>query len=156
MPPAISFNHSQLYLSTGLVPASGFNVGHATSITIFLGNAGNELGNANVLLWWVGPCASPTAGPMIDLVNGHKLAAPFNAAPIKFTVSPGTGGHATVSWTPSAADFPHALGPSVPGCLFAQVTVLGSPPTYLGDNTALNNWNPAYALCAQRNIQIAT
>jgi hypothetical protein len=156
MPPVISFNHSHVYVSTGLAPAAGFQVGVATSITISLTNTGSDAGNANVLLWWVGPCASSTTGPMIDLVNGHRLAPPFNAAPIKFTVSAGTGGHVTVSWTPNAADFPPVLGPSIPGSLFAQVAVLASPPIFSGDNTALNNWNPTHPLCAQRNIQIAT
>ncbi len=156
MPPVISFNHANLYLNTGLVPASGFRVNHATSITISLGNTGSETGNVNIHLWWVGPCVSPPAGPMIDLVSTSKLAPPYCGVAIKFSVVMTTGGSVTVSWTPSAADFPRSLGTSVPGCLFAQAEVLPSPPTYPGDTTALNNWNPAYTLCAQHNIQIAT
>jgi len=157
MPPSIFCDHSNLYLNASLVPQAPFSVGHATSITISLLNNGTEAGDANVHLWWIGPTMSLAPGPMSDLVNGNKLAPPFGAAhPIIFTVMPTTGGKVTVSWTPSAADFPKSLGPSVPGCLFAQVEVLPAPPTFSGDTSALSNWSPAYTLCAQHNIHIAT
>jgi hypothetical protein len=161
MPPVICFDHSDLshlYLNPGLVPLAPFRVGHSTSITISLSNTGDETGNAIIHLWWIGPTMSPGAGPMLDLVNGGKLAPPFGAAhPILFGVLSGGGGKATVSWTPSAADFPKAVfGASVPGCLFAQAEIQVAPPTYPGDTSALTNWSPAYSLCAQRNIHIAT
>jgi hypothetical protein len=64
--------------------------------------------------------------------NCHKLVPPYGAAqPVVLTVQPSVGhapgGHITVSWIPSSAD-----------------------------TSALNNWSPAYAPCAQHNIQIAT
>jgi hypothetical protein len=156
MNPMISFSHSNLYLNTGLVPAAGFSVGHATNITITLKNTGGA-GNAIVHLWWIGPSLCGGAGPMIDLVNGSRLAPPYGPLhPLNIAVGDLTGNSANVSWTPSAADFPHALGPSVPGCLFAQVVVKAAPPVYAGDTSALTIWSPAYALCAQHNIHIAT
>jgi hypothetical protein len=30
------------------------------------------------------------------------------------------------------------------------------PPGWPANNSAVNNWNPAYSLCAQHNIKIAT
>ena len=157
MPPIISFSHYNLYHNLNLVPAGPFNVSTATSINISLSNTGSETANARIHLWWIGPTQGACPGPMIDLVAGSKLVPPYGPAqPILFGVAPSVGGRATVSWIPSAADFPRTLGPSVPGCLFAQVEVLPSPPTYPGDPSALTIWNPAYTLCAQHNIYIGT
>jgi hypothetical protein len=157
MSAIISFDHSNLYSNKGLVPSSSFQVGHSTNITISLHNTGSTIGDANVHLWWIGPTLSSTSGPMFDLVNGNRLAPPYGAAyPIIFSVMPTTGSKITVAWTPSALDFPHSLGATVPGCLFAQVEVLPAPPIDPGDTSALSNWSPAYVLCAQHNIQITT
>jgi hypothetical protein len=156
---AISFDHSSLYANVGLLPdVSGFRVGQATNITITLSNDGPTTRNAIIHLFWVGPNATAGIGPLLDLVNGNKLAPPFGAPDlVRFDVEPGIGGDITVSWTPSAADFPGvALGSSVPGFLFAQAEIQAAPPFQPGDTSALNNWNPAFVLCAQHNIQIAT
>jgi hypothetical protein len=157
MPPVISFNHASLYSNTGLAPSSSsLSVGQAMKITITLLNTG-DAGNAIVHLWWIGPSASSTTGPMIDLVNGDKLALPYGPThPINIAVGIGVGGNAVVSWTPNEADFPRTLGTSVPGCLFAQVEVKPIMPSYPGDTSALTNWSPAYSLCAQHDIKIAT
>jgi hypothetical protein len=94
---------------------------------------------------------------MIDLVNGSRLDPPFGPGQaIVINAVHGVGGSAVVSWTPRASDFPHALGSSVPGFLFAQAEILPNPPTYPGDPSALTNWSPAYSLCAQHNIKIST
>ena len=158
MPPIVGFNHSNLYLNVNLTISNPFNVGHATSITISLSNTGTETGNAIVHLWWIGPTLSAAAGPMLDLVAANKLAPPYGSGqPILVPVQPGVGGKVTVAWTPSAADFPRTtLGPSVPGCLFAQAEVLPNQPAYPGDSSALNIWSPAYTLCAQHSIHIGT
>ncbi len=160
MPSTISFDHSNLYSNTGLVPSPGCRVDTATNITISLFNTGSAA-SVVVHLWWIGPTLSASAGPMVDLVNCNKLAPPYGPAqPVVLTVEPSVGhnpgGHITVSWIPSSTDFPRALGLHVPGCLFAQVEVLPVPPISPGDTSALNNWSPAYALCAQHNIQIST
>ena len=155
MPPVISFNHSNLYANTGLVPSGSFHVGHPTSITITLLNSGDD-GIAIVHLWWIGPCLASTTGPMSDLVNGGRLALPIGPGnQIAINAVHSVGGTAVVSWTPSATDFPHALGSAVPGCLFAQAEIKPNLP-YTGDPSALTNWSPAYSLCAQHNIQINT
>jgi|SRR5450631_203049 len=154
---SISFDHSSLYANVGLLPdVSGFRVGQATNITITLSNDGPTTRNAIIHLFWVGPNVTIGMGPLLDL--GNKLAPPFGALkPVLFNVEPGAGGRVTVSWTPSAADFPGvALGTSVPGFLFAQAEIQAAPPLQPGDTSALNNWNPAFVLCAQHNIQIAT
>jgi hypothetical protein len=160
MPPILRIDHSSpflTYTNPALNPTGPFTVGHATSINISVQNAGSETGNANVHLFWIGPMQGASAGPMMDLVNSNKLVPPYGSAhPIMFSVLPGAGGKATVSWIPSAADFPKTLGPSVPGCLFAQIEVLPNPPTYSGDPSALTNWSPIYQLCAQHNIHIVT
>ena len=156
---SISFDHSSLYANVGLLPdVSGFRVGQSTNITITLSNSGPTTRNAIIHLFWVGPTMTIGTGPMLDLVNGNKLAPPYGTAhPVLFSVEPGTGGGVTVSWTPSAADFPGvALGASVPGFLFAQAEIQALPPFHPGDTSALNNWNPAHVLCAQHNIQIVT
>ena len=157
---AISFNHSSLYANPGLSfsPLPGFKVGYATSITISLSNTGATTRNVIIHLWWAGPTMPSSPGPMIDLVSTNRLAPPYGSThPIFFSVAAGGVGSATVSWTPSAADFPSAtLGASVPGFIFAQAEIQALPPTLPGDTSALNNWCPAYALCAQYNIQIAT
>ena len=156
---SISFDHSSLYANAGLLPdVSGFRVGQATNITITLSNSGPMTRNAIIHLFWVGPNMTIGMGPLLDLVNGNKLAPPFGAQnPVLFSVEPGTGGRVTVSWTPSAVDFPGgALGTSAPGFLFAQAEIQALPPFQPGDTSALNNWNPAFVLCAQHNIQIAT
>jgi hypothetical protein len=156
---SISFDHSSLYANGGLLPdVSGFKVGQATNITITLSNSGPMTRNAIIHLFWVGPNMTIGMGPLLDLVNGNKLAPPFGAQnPVLFSVEPGTGGRVTVSWTPSAVDFPGgALGTSAPGFLFAQAEIQALPPFQPGDTSALNNWNPAFVLCAQHNIQIAT
>jgi hypothetical protein len=156
----ISFDHSNLYSNTGLVPSSSFKVGHGTSITISLFNSGAAR-SVSVHLWWIGPTLSTSTGPMVDLVNCNKLVPPYCITqPIVLTVEPSSGhtpgGQIVVSWIPSATDFPKTLGSSVPGSLFAQVEILAAPPTYPGDTSALTNWSPAYTLCAQHNIQIST
>ena len=157
MPPIISFNHYNIYRNLNLVPAGPFNVGHPTSISISLSNTGSDTGNAKIHLWWIGPTQGACPGPMMDLVAGSKLVPPCGPTqPILFSVQPNASGHATVSWIPSAADFPRTLGPSVPGCLFAQAEIMPSAPTYAGDASALNNWDPTYTLCAQHNIYIGT
>lgn len=158
MPTNISFDHSNLYISIALTPSAQFKVGQPTSITISLRNSGTGARTVNVHLWWIGPAVSSTTGPMMDLVNGNKLVPPYGSGhPIVLTPLPTTGGTVTVSWIPSAADFPTTLGTSVPGCLFAQAEVLPSPPTDpVGDNSALTCWSPAHALCAQRTIHVAT
>jgi len=160
MPPILRFDHSSPYLNyvnPVLNPAGPFTVGHATGINISIQNTGSEIGNAIVHLFWVGPVQSSAGGPMMDLVNGSKLAPPYGpSTPILISVVPTTGGKTTVWWTPSAADFPKTLGPSVPGCLFAQVEVLPNLPLYPGDTSAITNWSPIYQLCAQHNIHITT
>jgi hypothetical protein len=160
MPPILRLDHSNPYLNylnPAVNPSGPFTVGSATTITISIQNTGSETGNANVHLYWIGPMQSSSAGPMMDLVGCNQLAPPYGSAhPILFSVLPSVGGNATVSWTPSAADFPKTLGPSVPGCLFAQIEVLPNPPTYPGDSSALTNWSPIYQLCGQHNIHIVT
>jgi hypothetical protein len=160
MPPILRFDHSSPYLnylSPALSPTGAFTVGHPTSINISIQNSGSETGNANVHLFWIGPMQGSSTGPMMDLVNCDKLVPPCGSThPILFSVLPNVGGKTTVSWIPSAADFPKTLGPSVPGCLFAQIEVLPNAPTYPGDLSAITNWSPIYQLCAQHNIHIIT
>jgi hypothetical protein len=162
MPPVITFtgaNPTNLYSNPGLAPASSFRVGITTHITISLSNAGAS-GGVTVDLWWIGPSMVSGAGPMVDLVNTNRLMPPYGSSyQISFSV-PASGVHAvTVAWTPNAADFPPTLGVSIPGCLFAQVGVPAMypiPPGWPANTSAANNWDPAYPLCAQHNIQIHT
>ena len=162
MPPVITFtgaNPGNLYSNPGLAPAGALKVGLATDITISLTNTGTS-GGVTVDLWWIGPSMISGAGPLVDLVNTNRLAPPYGSSyQISFSV-PAAGVHAvTVSWTPTAADFPPTLGAFIPGSLFAQVTLPAMypiPPGYPANNSALNNWNPAYPLCAQHVVRIAT
>jgi hypothetical protein len=162
MPPVITFtgaNATNLYTNPGLAPASWFRVGNTTNITISLSNAGDG-GGVTVELWWIGPSIILGAGPMVDLVNTNRLVPPYGSSyQISFNV-PAGGVHAvTVSWNPSAADFPPTLGANVPGCLFAQVVIPAMypiPPGWPANNSACNNWDPSFPLCAQHNIRIAT
>jgi hypothetical protein len=158
---SICFDHSQptyLYTCPGLLPSGSFKVGQSTNITFSLLNTGTLGRNVTIHLWWIGPNMTPAAGPQLDLVNSNRLVLPYSFThPIYFGVAPG-GSSFTVAWIPNAADFPGAtLGGSVPGFLFAQAEVQAlSFPALPGDSSALNNWSPAYVLCAQHNIEIDT
>jgi hypothetical protein len=161
MPPVITFTGAKatnLYSNPGLAPSGPFKVGISTNITISLSNAGST-GGVTVELWWIGPSMISGAGPMVDLVNSNRLAPPYGSS-YQISFSPTNGVHAvTVTWTPNAADFPPTLGASIPGSLFAQVVLPAMypiPPGYPANNSAVNNWDPAYSLCAQHNIHIAT
>jgi len=154
MPPILHFNHSNIYFNPSLALSGPLRVNQPTSITISLVNDGAEGGVAEVHLWWLGPCASSHAGPT-NLLN--KCDAPNNGgSPVIFSVDPGVGGLLTVSWTPSASDFPATMGRFVFGGIFAQVVSQPVAPDFGGDPSALGCWNPGYKLCALHNTQIAT
>lgn len=154
MPPVLHFNHTNIYHNPALALSGPFKVGQPTSITISVDNSGTEGGVAEVHLWWLGPCASSHAGPT-NLLN--KCDPPNNAGhPLVFSSDPGVGGRITVSWTPSASDFPPGMGPSVFGGIFAQVVSQPVAPNFAGDSSALGCWNPGYRLCALHNTMVAT
>jgi hypothetical protein len=156
MPPNIHFDHLSSTENPALLPAAPFVVGRMTAIAITLNNDGNVTGTARIRLFWKGPTGAVPTGTTVTLLD--KLEPPNNrGVPIPLTVVAGTSSTLQVSWTPTAAMFPRALGRVVRGgCLFAQVDVDPVMPGYAGDTSAQNNWNPDYRLCAQHNSDIAT
>jgi hypothetical protein len=162
MPPNIHFDHSSnVCFNTALQPLGALKAGQPTDVQISLLNDGTDAGDTTVHLYYCGPTAGSPGGVQRPLLAPHDLTIPGGASEIAIPVSavgggmPGTGTQ-TVAWTPDSGDFTSGTATSFHGCLFAQAVVLPGAGGYTGDTTALGNWDPAYPLCAQHNVDVLT